>query len=95
MKIAVKHLCCQVCGTEIPQGGMFYVGRVEIISGSDGILPETEESADRMIEKALREIMRRKSEKELMEEVHQEIRLVLCAHCRLVFRDKILDIIKH
>jgi hypothetical protein len=30
-----------------------------------------------------------------MEEVHQEIKLILCGRCRLIFRDKILDIIKY
>lgn len=40
---------------------MFYIGRTEIISGSDGILPDTEESADRIIEKALKEISKVKS----------------------------------
>lgn len=94
MELHVKRLNCQVCGAEIPPGGIFYVGRTEIISGSDGILPDTEESGDRIIEKALDEITRVKSEQELMEEVYQEIKLILCGRCRLIFRDKILDMVK-
>lgn len=94
MELRVKRLNCQVCGAEIPPGGIFYVGRTEIISGSDGILPDTEESGDRIIEKALDEITRVKSEQELMEEVYQEIKLILCGRCRLIFRDKILDMVK-
>jgi len=93
MELRVKRLNCQVCGAEIPPGGIFYVGRTEIISGSDGILPDTEESGDRIIEKALDEITRVKSEQELMEEVYQEIKLILCGRCRLIFRDKILDMV--
>ena len=95
MKPDFKRLCCQVCGTEIPQGGVFYTGRTEIISGSDGILPDTEESGDRIIEKALNEISKVKSEQEFMDEVYQEIKLILCGRCRLIFRDKILDMVKY
>jgi hypothetical protein len=80
---------------EIMPGGIFYIGRTEIISGSDGILSDTEESAERIIEKALQEIKRGKSEKELMDEVHQEITLILCGRCRVIFRNKILDMIKY
>jgi hypothetical protein len=95
MKVAVKGLRCQSCGIEIPPGGIFYIGRIEIISGSDGILSDTEELADRVIEKALNELSKVKSEQEFMEEVYQEIKLTLCGQCRLKFRDKILDMIKY
>jgi len=95
MELRVKRLDCQVCGAEIPPGGIFYVVRTEIISGSDGILPDSEESGDRIIEQALREITRVKSEQELMDEVYQEIKLILCGRCRLVFRDKILDMVQY
>jgi hypothetical protein len=95
MKVSTKRLICQACGTEIPPGGIFYIGRTEIISGSDGILSDTKELADRVIEKALNEISKVKSEQEFMEEVYQEIKLTLCGQCRLKFRDKILDMIKY
>ena len=95
MKVDIKRLCCQVCGTEIPPGGVFDTGRAEIISGSDGILPDTKESGDRIIEKALNEISKVKSEQEFMDEVYQEIKLILCGRCRLIFRDKILDMVKY
>ncbi len=96
MEYGSRLLNCQVCGTDIAPGGIFYIGRMEIISGSDGILSDAEESGDRIIEKALHEIRKaRKSEQELMEEVHQEIKLILCGRCRLIFRDKILDMIKY
>jgi len=94
MKIRGKRLSCQACGVQIPPGGIFYIGRTEIISGSDGILPDDEESGDRIIEMALKEIMKGKSEQELMDEVYQEIKLILCGRCRLSFRDALLDMIK-
>ena len=53
MKFDIKKLCCQVCGTQIPPGGIFYIGRTEIISGSDGFLPDTDKSSEEIIEKAL------------------------------------------
>jgi hypothetical protein len=93
-KIRDKPLNCQVCGTSIPSGGIFYIGRTEIISGSDGILPDSEGAGDRIIEMALKEIVKRKNEQELMNEVYQEIRLILCGCCRLSFRETILDMIK-
>ena len=95
MKRGIKRLRCQICGIEIPPGGIFYIGRTEIISGSDGILPETKEPGDRIIAKALEEISEAKSEKELMGGVYQEIKLLLCGRCRLLFRERILDLIKY
>lgn len=75
-------------------GGIFYIGRRKIISSSDGILPDSEGTGDRIIEMALKEIVKRKSEQELMNEIYQEIRLILCGRCRLSFREAILDMIK-
>ena len=95
MKIAVKGLSCQMCGEEIPPGGVFYVGRTEIISGSDGIIPDDVEAGEEIIEKALKEISRVKSEQDFMDEVYQEIKLVLCGRCRMAFRDRILGMIKY
>jgi predicted PP-loop superfamily ATPase len=95
MKPAIKQLTCQICGSRIPPGGVFYTVRTEIVSGSDGILPDTEESADRLIEKALKEISKVKTEDEFMEEVYQEIKMILCGRCRIKCRDTILDMIKY
>ena len=89
----MQELCCQVCGTKIPPGGVFYRARTEIISGSDGILPDTGESGDAIIDKALSEV-KELTEQQVMEEVYQEIKLILCGRCRLVFRDKILEMVK-
>lgn len=95
MKITVKGLSCQVCGEEIPPGGVFYVGRTEIISGSDGIIADDEKSGDEIIEKAIMELSRMKSEQEFMEEIYQEIKLILCGRCRITFRDRILAMVKY
>ena len=89
----MEKLRCQVCGTKIPAGGVFYTARTEIISGSDGILPDSGESGDALIDRALGEI-KELSEQESMEEIYQEIKLVLCGRCRLVFRDTILEMVK-
>ena len=89
----MEQLCCQVCGTKIPPGGVFYRARTEIISGSDGILPDTGESGDAIIDKALSEF-KELTEQQVMEEVYQEIKMVLCGRCRLVFRETILEMIK-
>jgi hypothetical protein len=83
-----------MCGGEIPPGGVFYVGRIEIISGSDGIIPDHEESSEKIIEKALKEISKVKSGQDFMDEVYQEIKLILCGRCRMKFRDRILEMVK-
>jgi hypothetical protein len=94
MKVTVKKLSCQLCGMEIPLGGVFYIGRTEIISGSDGILPDTEKPGE-IIERALQDIIEQKSEQELMDGVYQEIKVILCERCRIIYRDRILDMIKY
>jgi hypothetical protein len=94
LKITVKNLSCQICGTKIPPGGVFYIGSAGIISGSDGILPDTDKPGE-IIERALKNIMEPKSEQELMDGVYQEIKLVLCSRCRIVYRNRILNMIKY
>ncbi len=94
MKPDIKHLTCQICAAQIPQGGVFYTVRTEKIYGSDGILPDSEDSGDRIMEKALKEISKKKTEREFMDEVYQEIKLIVCGQCRLTFRDTILDMIQ-
>ena len=94
MKVTIKNLNCQLCGENIPPGGVFYIGRTEIISGSDGFLPDTEKPGE-IIERALKDIIGQKSEQELMDGVYQEIKLVLCGHCRIHFRNIVLDMIKY
>ena len=89
----MQELCCQVCGTKIPAGSVFYRVRTEIISGTDGCLADTDESGDAIIDKALSEA-EAFTEQQLMEQVYQEIKVVLCNRCRLVFRDTILAMIK-
>jgi hypothetical protein len=94
LKITVKNLSCQICSAKIPPGDAFYIGSAGIISGSDGILPDTDNQVE-IIEKTLKNIMEPKSEQELMDGVYQEIKLVLCSCCRIIYRDRILDMIKY
>jgi hypothetical protein len=94
MKPDIKHLTCQICSAQIPPGGVFYTVRTEIISGSDGILPDSDDSGDKIIEEALKEISRSRAEQEFMDEVYQEINIVVCGQCRLTFRETVLDMIQ-
>ena len=94
MNSRVNELQCQLCGVMIPPGGVFYTGRTEITSGSDGILPDTDEDPEKIIESALRDLEKVTDQQDLMDEVYQEIKLVLCGRCRLTFRDRILEMIK-
>lgn len=74
MKITVKNLSYRICGVKIPPGGAFYIGRAEIISGSDGILPDTDKPGE-LIERAINEIIEQETEQEFMEGFYQEIKL--------------------
>lgn len=94
MKITVKNLSCRICGVKIPPGGAFYIGRAEIISGSDGILPDTDKPGE-LIERAINEIIEQETEQEFMEGSTRRLNLILYSHCRIVYRDRILDMIKY
>ena len=90
-----KSFCCQFCGVTIPPGGMFYTGRVEIVSGGDGIFPDLDNgcSPEDMIEESLA-MLAKQSDQEITDEVHQEISVLLCGKCRVVFRDTVLKMIR-
>jgi hypothetical protein len=90
-----RGLFCQTCGKKIPPGGLFYIARTEIICGSDGILPDiTSSKADSLIREAMDDLTHR-SETELMDEVYQEIKIILCGGCRLEFRQAVLALLKY
>ena len=91
----MKGLQCQSCGLYILPGASFYLCRTEIISGYDGFLPELPDTAnpDQMIDSALKKLGG-KSEQELMDDVYQEIKVVLCPVCRLKLRDRILGMLR-
>ncbi len=74
-------------------GASFYICRTEIKSGFDGYLPEPEESGDRMIEAAVQKLANQSAEN-LMDDVYQEIKLVLCPSCRLKLRDRIFSMVQ-
>lgn len=86
----MDDLHCQACHRQIPPGSLFYCCRTEIISGFDGILPEVEIDPDLIIQEACEEITAH-SPQELLHEVYQEIKMVLCPACRLELRKKILS----
>jgi hypothetical protein len=83
-----KQRFCQFCKKNIPPGSTFFESRIQIISGYDGCLPET----DCGLEGVVREVLKgskEKSAEELMEDVYQEFQFVLCNDCRLLFREKL------
>lgn len=65
---------------------MFYIGRIEIISGFDGVIPEPNDGPDEIIHSVLEEISG-KTEKELEDDVYEKIELVLCSRCRQKLRN--------
>lgn len=77
---------CKPCGKYIPEGGLFYIGRIEIISGFDGMIPEPTEDPDAVIHSVLEEISG-KTEKDLESNVYEETELLLCAKCRNKLRN--------
>ncbi|MFC1523624.1 hypothetical protein ACFL6N_02415 [Thermodesulfobacteriota bacterium] len=85
-----KHINCQSCGLGILPGGSFYVCRTEIVAGHDGYLPDQDEQVDRIFSHALEKISAQ-TEHEVMEDVYQEIKLILCPICRQKFRNLVLS----
>ncbi|MGV1100942.1 hypothetical protein ACUUL3_16220 [Thiovibrio sp. JS02] len=82
-------LHCQACHAKIPEGTLYYCCRTEIISGFDGILPGPEMDPEMMIQDACEEITLRPAQ-DLMDEVYQEIRMILCPQCRAKLRAQLL-----
>lgn len=87
---------CHACKVRIPLGGTFYRCTTTIICGFDGFLPvsEAEEDPETFINTTVREL-EGQSAAEVMADVYQEINLILCNHCRLKLRDRILSMTAH
>lgn len=81
----LEQIECHACGRVIDPGGLFYISRTEIISGFDGVINEPVEEADAVIAAAIRAVDA-KPEQELMDDVYQEFRFILCPSCRLRLR---------
>lgn len=71
---------CDSCGTDLPDGELFYHCRTEFIAAKDETIPELKHP-DKLIAMALSEIAG-KDENELLEDIYQEIILQLCPDCR-------------
>ncbi len=82
----LERIECHACGRTVDPGGLFYISRTEIISGFDGVINEPVEEADAVIAAAIR-AMDAKPAQELMDDVYQEFRFILCPSCRLKLRD--------
>lgn len=82
---------CKSCGRYIPEGGLFYISRIEIVSGFDGVIPEPTEDPDTVISSFLKEFQGRQrdreTEKALENEVYEKIELLLCDRCRNKLRN--------
>jgi hypothetical protein len=86
----VQEHTCESCGAKIPAGDLFYRFHTEFISGFDNYVPEPEEDAERLIMEACKAMLGR-SEKELMNEVYEEISFLLCPGCRKKVRSYLLS----
>ncbi len=73
---------CDSCGTDLPDGKLFYHCRTEIIAAKDKTIPDLKHP-DKLIAQALFEIAG-KDENELLKDVYQEIILQLCPTCRMI-----------
>ena len=82
----MKGYSCKSCGKYIPEGGLFYIGRIEIVSGFDGFIPEPTEGPDAVIQSVLKDISG-KSEEELEKDVYEKTELLLCDKCRNKLRN--------
>lgn len=77
----MKIHACEICGAKIPSGDLYYNFTAKFISGFDNYIPEPEVDAEQLITQAIKAIAGR-SEKELTDDVYEEISLLLCPSCR-------------
>ena len=78
---------CDSCGIPIAEGDLFYHCRTEIVAGKDQPLFELQ-FPDRIIAQALADIATN-GERELLDEIYQEIILQLCPACRSILLQKL------
>lgn len=82
---------CDGCGGTIPAGGLFYRCRTEIISGFDNYIPDPVDKADQVLKEACRSL-KSASPEELMNDVYEEFKLLLCPACRQKLRKQLMAI---
>ncbi|HAP66818.1 MAG TPA: hypothetical protein DCQ99_03185 [Nitrospinae bacterium] len=78
----MKYDVCDRCGVKIPEGGLKYIVRVNIIADDDNIISEdiTDEELDAMIS-GIKEF-----DPDMLErDVHQDLAFVLCKRCKEQF----------
>ena len=74
------ELTCQGCGRVIPLGTTRYSVQVDVRSDFDGFLPDFED-IEQQVERTFRQLDAL-NEKDLEEDVHLELRMILCRRCR-------------
>lgn len=74
---------CDSCGTDLPDGELFYHCRTELVAAKDATIPNLKQP-DKLIAQALSEIAG-KDESELLDDIYQELILQLCPDCRTKF----------
>jgi len=81
---------CDTCGVNIPEGGLFYRCRTEIVSGFDHVIPESQlKDPDALIRSACKALSG-KAQKEVSAEVYEEISCTICPDCRTQLRKYLL-----
>jgi hypothetical protein len=81
---------CLRCRKELQPGSLFYVVRIQIFSGFDGILTEPKEDIDHQLSHLLEQVQHL-DPKELEKDVYEEMTMVVCKSCR----DRLVDEIQH
>ena len=89
----MKKRFCQLCNTTIAPGGQFYIWRMEFASGTDAFLPEIEDP-DGYINETLKEL-EGKSEEELLDDIFQKMKFVICRACCLKVKRQLTKMKKH
>jgi hypothetical protein len=79
---------CSRCGKDLKPGGLFYLVRIKVFSGFDGILSEPGGGIDQQLKSLLDEV-EQANPQELENEVYEEITLMMCKSCRDRFVDEI------
>lgn len=83
---------CDRCGATLPDGALFYILKIALTQGFDGVIPDDGEADLDALARRIDEKTRGVPERLLEEDVHQEMAFVLCPRCREKFAANPLDL---
>ena len=83
---------CGKCGAELREGGLFYIARIVLDQGFDGVINESPDEDLQQLADRIDRQTRGVPERLLEQDVHKELTFLLCPRCREKFGANPLDL---